>query len=606
MRYTHFRIKNFKGIKAVEIDLTSRPKSNIFTLVGLNESGKTTILQALNFTGFKSETLDPLDLHGYSISDVHELIPISKRANFNDEIVVETGYEFSIEDSEKLSNLLYNRLGFKLTKPVGRFTTSNKHTFRNSRRQASTYMWNISFLGKKKRASTERKLVNEEWRQAVEIVKSLLPSILYFPNFLFDFPDRIYLEEPSSDKEKHEFYRTILQDVLDSIGDGADLNSHILERAKSSSLFDKRALESVLLKMGSHISSTVFKNWDKIFKREIGRKEIVVDSGREDDSGLYYIELRLKDSHELYTISERSLGFRWFFAFLLLTQYRGFRKNAPKDVLFLLDEPASNLHPSAQSQLLESFGRFPETCSIIYTTHSHHMINPDWLEGAYVVRNEGLDYESEDTYNARDTVITLERYRKFAAEHPNQTTYFQPVLDVLDYSPSKLEAVKSVVLIEGKNDFYTLKYMLEIIFARQQLSFGLVPGTGSGSLDNIVRLYLGWGRDFIILLDSDRAGVDQKNRYEEIFGPIVQDKTFLLNDIDGGWKKIELENLVAQADKELIQQTIYPDAVRYNKTHFNRAIQELYLTKKALPLSAVTISAFKAIIDFCDKKLRRT
>jgi len=46
MRYIKYEIKNFKGIKNATIDM-SRINSKIYTLVGLNESGKTTILQAI-------------------------------------------------------------------------------------------------------------------------------------------------------------------------------------------------------------------------------------------------------------------------------------------------------------------------------------------------------------------------------------------------------------------------------------------------------------------------------------------------------------------------------------------------------------------------------
>jgi AAA15 family ATPase/GTPase len=49
MRYRGFEIKNFKGIKHVCLDLSDAPASNIHLLVGLNESGKTTILEALSF-----------------------------------------------------------------------------------------------------------------------------------------------------------------------------------------------------------------------------------------------------------------------------------------------------------------------------------------------------------------------------------------------------------------------------------------------------------------------------------------------------------------------------------------------------------------------------
>lgn len=49
MKHTFFEIQNFKGIEHLRLELTTKPQNNVFTLVGLNESGKTTILEALNF-----------------------------------------------------------------------------------------------------------------------------------------------------------------------------------------------------------------------------------------------------------------------------------------------------------------------------------------------------------------------------------------------------------------------------------------------------------------------------------------------------------------------------------------------------------------------------
>jgi predicted ATP-dependent endonuclease of OLD family len=316
----------------------------------------------------------------------------------------------------------------------------------------------------------------------------------------------------------------------------------------------------------------------------------------------WYLKLGIKDGGELYSISDRSLGFRWFFAFLLLTQYRGFRKNAPENVLFLFDEPASNLHSSAQTQLLETFAKLAEKCSIIYTTHSHHMINPAWLEGAYVVKNEGLDYNLEDDYNAKNTIITLHKYRNFVAQHPNQTNYFQPVLDVLDYSPGKLENVPEIVMVEGKNDYYTLKYLQDKVLNRSE-GINLMPGGGSGSLDNAIRLYLAWGRQFIVLLDSDSAGAREKERYANLFGALVRNRIFLLEDINVSWKKKEMESLLEPSDQNKIQKSVYPGASDFNKKTFNRAIQELYLTNQRLKLTARTIGRFEKIFKFCTENL---
>ena len=45
MEYLSFRIENFKGISDQEIRLDKSPSGRTFALVGLNESGKTTVLE---------------------------------------------------------------------------------------------------------------------------------------------------------------------------------------------------------------------------------------------------------------------------------------------------------------------------------------------------------------------------------------------------------------------------------------------------------------------------------------------------------------------------------------------------------------------------------
>ena len=60
MKYTFFEIDNFKGIKHVRLDFDAHPRSNIYTLVGLNESGKTTILEAIDYLGAQSNEVKTL------------------------------------------------------------------------------------------------------------------------------------------------------------------------------------------------------------------------------------------------------------------------------------------------------------------------------------------------------------------------------------------------------------------------------------------------------------------------------------------------------------------------------------------------------------------
>lgn len=488
MRYTHFEIENYKGVEHARLDMDRAPCGRIHTIVGLNESGKTTVLEAIHLLGFR-EQLDALELPGYTQKDIHELIPVSKRANFNGRISVTAGVEFDDND-QKLIRKLLQREKISLTEDVGPFKITKYYEFQSSRVKPGhpKFTWTATLKGRvgKRKPAT---LSGEPWQKAWTVIKSTLPCVVYFPNFLFEFPDKIYLENaPSADEKKNDHYREVLQDVLDAIGNGTNLDQHILVRAKSGEVPDKKSLQTVLLEMSSHITKTVFDAWGKTFHRSNtktnGSKEIVVS--HDQDTVGWYLKLFLKNNNEQYEISERSLGFRWFLAYLLLTQYRGFRsRGAEQDVVFLLDEPASNLHSSAQAQLLDSFGGMQDKCSVIYTTHSQHLINPAWLENAYVVRNEGLHYtDTDDDYSAKRTTITLHRYRDFAVRHPDQTTYFQPILDVLDYSPSRLENIPDIVMLEGKNDYYTLSLLKQFLCKSSTTNFLRVL-----DLDPLIRLF---------------------------------------------------------------------------------------------------------------------
>jgi len=604
MRYTHFEIHNYKGVESARIDLLAPPSGKVHTLVGLNESGKTTILEAINLFTYR-DRLDALELPGYGASDPHELIPIAKRANFNGEISIRAGVRLADSDRKAIASEVRASRSAREITMSSTFEIVQTYKFEASRlvspAKPSSVLPGLDLSGKLPGRRSAKPLLGEDFRAAGLAIMRLLPKIAYFPNFLFDFPDRIYLEAAPRDEEKHAFYRKVLQDVLDALGEGLTLEGHVLARAKSSEQPDKKSLESVLMKMGSHITKTVFTQWNKIFKRKAGGKEIRVNIAT-DDVGLWFLQLRLNENNEIYEISERSLGFRWFFTYLLLTQYRGFRRSEASSILFLFDEPASNLHPSAQAQLLDSFALLPDGCGVIYTTHSHHLIKPEWLESAFVVKNEGLEYGVDDAdFTSRRTLVTLQRYREFAVHHPDQSTYFQPILDVLDYAPSKLENVPAVAMVEGKGDYYVIRLMQQILGVAQP-SF-VMPGGGAGGLDTVIQLYLGWARDFVILLDSDKEGHRQRDRYVEKFGELLRPRIVLLQEISPASKGNSIEGQFEPAELLSIQQAAYPSAAVYNKTHFHRAVQELLMTRRPVPVGEGTLGRFRSLLESLQARL---
>lgn len=591
MFYSKFTIINYKGIKNLTIDLEKEPKSKVLTLVGLNESGKTSILEAIHL--FQSDI---------AINDNHKLIPKDKKLNFNDTIQVEAFLKLEDNDEKSIEKFA-KTIGFKEIQLIKEIRIVKEKKFKNSVFQTleSSDKWYFDLWGIKKGKRTkllyEKK--SDEWQKIADFIEdNLLPKIIYYPNFLFDFPPRIYLERYQSETEEQETYREVISDILDSINDGLNIKEHIVDRLKSDTDDAKEALESTISKMSSKVSETVFKAWQTLFKSK--GKEILLKTGVDQNSTpiRYYLEVRLKEGANHFQIAERSLGFKWFFTFLLFTEFRKMRSTDKGEILFLLDEPASNLHSTAQKKLLDTFENLVTKCKLIYTTHSHHLINPDWLSGAYIVRNKNLNYDDEINFVSEKTDVEAIPYKQFVASHPDQTTYFQPILDALDFQPGLLEAIPNIVVTEGKNDFYTFKYINDIILENQFSKLNFYPGAGKDKNNQVIALYLGWNKEFKVLLDGDKAGQESQKRYIDTFGNIVKDKVLTLKDIDSNYES-SLEYLFDEEERLVITKVFDSSANKYEKSKFNTGIQMLFLQKIKINFSETTINKFIKIFEAC-------
>jgi len=612
VRYTEFAFKNFKGIEDMTLELTGP----VTTLIGLNESGKTTILEAIFCFSYGAEDLEVINPEMASLRVQDQWIPISKRANFNDSIKISAVVELSEEDKRALRKHMSKTFGLTLAEVPDTIKISENHKFVNSRFSERGFIWSLDITGTKGRQRKPRDFdaKTKEWHGAVNFLKGLLPRIWYFPNFLFELPERFALNEEEegvedSERDRSRFYRSTFEQILAQTGSGANLQTHVVERLDSSERADERSLSALLLGMGRVITDTVFAGWGRIFGSEPAAQEVQIEARTEDDEP--YLELTIKSADGYYDLSERSLGFRWFFMFLLMTSFHGLESKDGRKSLFLLDEPASNLHSTAQAELLKSFDTLTEQCDLVYSTHSHHLIDLRWLDSAYIVKNAALgsldSFDMTEYVSRRvgaNTAISAAPYRRFVAEHPDQTSYFQPVLDLLDYRPSVLEPVPDVVLVEGKSDFFLLRYASEVLELGSDLT--LVPGNGAGSLDALIRLHIGWGKSFIVLLDADAEGEKQKERYELEFGPLLNGRCLLLSEVCGDETIGDIEELLDAEDRKVAIATIFTTekTAPKPKKALRQAILELYSRREAVLLSSGSKLRLAAVLDQLSETLK--
>ncbi len=628
MKITIFNIKNYKGINDATINLNGG-NGSIYTLVGLNESGKTTILEAINSFRHDINGIHATAQKSLPPAPIESLVPKKKKDNFNEDTSIAALVKMSDAEVQKLSDDCKKDFNFQIDveKFPKQFWVTRKYHFSNSKSTGKNTYWSLTPVIKKK-GSRKFLRINapaEEWNIIVRKIGELFPRIVYFPTFLFNFPERIQITKSESETDENRHFKLMIEDALAFLDDPLNLKTHIIERItglEPDAPFEKwhpiwmrsdekDSVETVLDKLSQKISAEIFKPWQDVLGKDFGRKELKIEHIIEPgDNGERVVHLRfkVKDSFTSFKVSERSLGFRWFFCFLLFTRF--FRGNGEGGSIFLFDEPASNLHSAAQSTLLKSLEVIAgDKNDIIYSTHSHYLINPPWLETAFIVANGELTNEGKmvDTDSSIEKVdIKALPYRRFVGQNPEKNHYFQPILDSLNVTYSLLEATRQGVLTEGKSDFYILNWYKK--YSGDTVNFAFIPIGGADNAGPLISLHLGLCSNFALLLDGDDKGQDAKKRYMKKF-PISNNTIILLSDIFEGKIK-QIEDLLSDTMKQAVNNKYSTPKdkngnidTKIEKGNITRAFSEALSGENDLPLDLETFENLKKLCDALKKAI---
>nr|WP_314355457.1 AAA family ATPase [uncultured Achromobacter sp.] len=567
MYYTSFRIRNFKGIKDTTIKFAEQSKAGVFAFVGLNESGKTTILEAIHSFSPDLATSQVVGGEGKTGVPYKNRVPRHLISNFSGDVSVTATLRISVEEREDIvselkrkHDLLINAETIPNDLPIERH-----QRFKNGDYIESYFSMRHEVLVKSGRQKKWRPPSYNE-KEAIKLeIYSGAPVIAYFPTFVFDFPKKIFLTKGRGDKVSN-FYRQTFQDILDYDGKGHTIEESIIRRVRSEDKIvswldflniwntgdDKEKIQHVMDRASATVTDVVFGRWNKIFGEDAKGKEVNISFETSegevlDKSGVsqktnehdLFVKFQIKDGTRRFDINDRSLGFRWFFSFMMFTQFRVAREG-DRPILFLFDEPASNLHAAAQQKLIDSFPEIAKgNHTLAYSTHSHYMIEPKWLEQTFIVTNRA-DSPAEsviDGISLSDESLDIQatRYRAFVGLHPNQTNYFQPILDRLQVVPSRFDIDRASIIVEGKSDYYVLRYALKLL-KRKELP--ILPGLGAGTFGALIGLHLGWGLGMVALLDGDEKGKQERDKYQREFG-LPANSILTLEDLVPGIKVIE-------------------------------------------------------------------
>lgn len=620
VKITGFDISNFKGVRSAKIRFADNDMARVHTLVGLNECGKTTLLEAMHSFSPDAET-ELVVKNAKNVDEQREQwVPRDKISIFTGEVSVTAYASASAEEWTEVRSKFHGQSGVHLSDDLPRdFTVRLVHRYKNGDFKESCK--NINIVGLRvriKRSSKYRELKLEELKVFGRILWQYLPTVAYYPTFVFDFPKRIYLTGRDG-SSRNRFYRQLFQDILDFDGNGYTIEESILARLHKEETrglwemwfgsyvgtSEEDKVKQVIARAERAVTKLVFSKWNEVFGEKFGSKTIAIDiqyekgkaivhdDGSEEEPNTHdaYIRFRIKDGANIYSVEDRSLGFRWFFSFLLFTQFRIHREKQ-RPTIFLFDEPASNLHAAAQKKLLESFPAIAKSPHrLIYSTHSHYMVEPKWLEQAYIVfdQSSSPDEEIIESGIHDDSTVDVQvvPYRQFIHDHPNQTSYFQPILDTLEVKPSSFDYRYGGIVVEGKSDYYFLKFFSLIT----GIDIGAIfPARGSGTMGAMVALHRGWGLPVRVLFDKDRGGKDGERNLMSEFS-LDNSEISDLSKLVPGRKKIE--DIFDETDRLML----ISESGQSDKVALLRKVQECLASNQIPTLNDVTLDRARSLLN---------
>jgi len=567
--YTNFRVQGFRGLENVSLDLS---KNALILLLGLNESGKTSILKAIEAFDFNNDPqYESLKSFFTSLRNKQDIecntpclltadISFSKALNYSSfkKVLKAAGFTSNVKDEvEAFLRLLSNQRSVQISRVV---------PFTNGNPGKSYY-----------RFENQKPLSNQKLERIIaQSIVSRCPYILYFEDFQDAIPERIYT------KKQNPAYNHTWYEIIDGLFYNTDTSYSIKKYETYFSASNPREddARSVLRRVNKTLQRTFTENWENLSGvREIDEAEIAYNPAKK------YFEIKISEKDgTTYSVHERSKGAVWYLAFLMKTEFRRkkLREGSGKPI-YLIDEPASNLHSTAQQKMIGDFFTLVEDTTLIYTTHSRYLISPSNVKNTYIVqRDKGI--------------VSLARWSDYIKGKNPQTSFYQPLYDCLNIVPNHFDIPwERAIITEGPSDALTLEVLEAVL--KEKRTHAIYPGTSASDLSALISLNLGWGAQFRVLLDSDKEGRRQRDRYCEDFG--LDESFFVLipgnnSRIEDMFNKEELSRLSEVAFGEPNEQVSKREFLALIRTlHANLEAKKTAIDKA---LTSETKSSFRSLL----------
>ncbi|WP_046178630.1 ATP-dependent nuclease [Domibacillus tundrae] len=547
MKIKWVKISNFRSITDTQ---TFYLNSELSILAGKNESGKSNILKALKAFGDNEFNENDFPQHFTGEPKVEVCFSVSTHllSEIDEDIVIDTTDEFVDLIVERNANgdELFNSdvtdsfidrlqddiidLKKELVDIVKQFADSLDASF-------SMDVSNQDFLSKLKlewgkltsdcelseenqnTIETVNKLINDLANKAkkelniFDSLEDLIPNFILFDSFNDILPDTILKEAAKESNIVKRFFK---------------LTDYSLEDLIEEEDGTKK------LTITSRVSAKVTGNFGEYYRQNDIRLNLNMDGEK------LHFHIYDGNGDTPFKPNQRSQGFQWFLSFFLTMN-----SEMDDNSIILVDEPGLYLHAKAQNDILTLLEQISSKQQVIFTTHSPYLIDANRLERVRLVnKNEH-----------QNTLIENKIHR--GADKDTMT----PVITSIGLDLTRDLTISSgyTVLVEGISDYYYLNGLKEILeksgYSLKDVRF--IPSAGVSKITILVSLLLGWGVDFKVLIDNDKAGNQAKRQLIQDFN-LEEDKICFVSNIAGN----AIEDVFSDEDFNTVVLEDFKDMVR--------------------------------------------
>lgn len=549
---------NIHKYKCIETAQEFDVDDSITVLVGMNESGKTSVLEAVAKTNyFQSDSKFKFNAtHDYPRKDKKKM----DKSGTNP-VAIDCTYKLSEEllssiNSEFGGSLFNTRLMTISSKYCGSKAIGNvavdiqefwnlvaaRDSINDGLKKLLTKISTeseLNTLASELEGEAEQEIVtnlkkyfvNENnWNDSVgeyiyrELIKPHLPKFLYYDEY-YSLPSRISIEKLQNE--------TLDSDELKTAKALFELADIDIKELISSDEFEnfKAELEATQV----NISEELFQFWrtnkDLDIQFDIDKKVKDADKSNNTHVVEHILDIRVRNNRTKVSLplKNRSKGFNWFFSFLVW--FKKIQEDRASNYIILLDEPGLNLHASAQSDLLKFIDHLSKDYQIMYSTHSPFMIEASSLHRVRTIVETNEGSVISDSVQEKD---------------PNALFPLQVALGY-DIAQNLFISDKNL-LVEGVSDLIYLEVMSNIVrdagHAHLDESIAIVPVGGLEKVSTFVSLLRGNKLKIACLLDSN-IDPSSKSRLERLIAQkiIQQQKIRFFDEFIDGYSSADIEDL---------------------------------------------------------------